>query len=542
MTGSTITLAQLGISDPLTPAKLRFKSRMFPAEKEGEWEPYKVKPRTKQPAAINGTNNRPEDQIMGGTDDKEKADIETEYEEDRTIDEGAVWPMVGGKIVNWPCFYALLIHVYQTSSPTLKSPIVLVTQPQWTHSDIERVAQFIFEKFKPPAVMLIDTATATLHAHRISSTTGTVVDIGYETCDITAVIDGDPDSQSRLTSIPNCGGRGMTLNLLKILESKGFTEDMCEQLKRSNVCEILALDVPLPSETMVTSPTNPAATASTDLPTLTPNPTAQTGLPRGPGPGTEIGEEALEDDGVLDVASLVASGKTSEYLAKKEREKAERAAARKNAKGNAASGAKITRLPNAQRERATFHYESKNANPESNGSSKPDPPTMELDGAANGAMAADSEKTSLTTREEIDVGIERFQADGQGHEMLNLIADSISRCIKNTRSDARSDLWNNIMVVGNGARVKGKLCVMYGFSVLLTFWARLSRNSTHHLTNKICGFAHEYYYVHVRAPFQFFHTSSHWSEYPSAWSCFKWPSYARRSESIVSCCNDCVES
>lgn len=467
MTGSTTTLAQLGIPDPLTPAKLRVKSRMFLAEKEGEWEPYKVKPKNKQLALTNGTENKPEDQMMGGTDDKDKLEAETEYEEDRITDEGAVWPIVGGKIVNWSCFYALLIHVYQTSSPTLKSPIVLVTQPQWTHSDIERVAQFIFEKFKPPAVMLIDSATATLHAHRISSNTGTVVDIGYETCDITAVVDGTPDSQSRLTSVPDYGGRGMTLNLLRMLESEGFNEDMCEQLKRSNICEILPLDAPLPTEIMSTNSANPVAVTLTGLATSTTNQTTLIGLPRGRGLGTEIGEEALEDDGVLDVVTLVASGKTSEYLAKKEKEKAERAVARKNAKGNAAAGAKPMRLPNAQRVRATFQYESQATNSEPNGLSEPGTTAVETEGDSNEAVSANTEKTSLNTRKEIEVGTERFQADGQDHEMLSIIADSISRCIKNTRTDARSDLWNNIMVVGNGAKVKGKLWIIWLRSQLI---------------------------------------------------------------------------
>ena len=454
MTGSTITLAQLGISDPLTPAKIRIKSRMFPADKEGEWEPYKVTPKKKQQPTTNGVDGKTDDQVMDGTSEAGKVDEETEYEEDRNTDESAIWPIEAGKIVNWSCFYALLTHVYQTSSPTLKSPIVLVTQPQWTHSDIERVAQFIFEKFKPPAVMLIDSATATLHAHRINSATGTVIDIGYETCDITAVVDGEPHAQSRLTSVPDCGGRAMTLNLLKLLESKGFTEDMCEQLKRSNICEILPLDVPLPSETP-TDNVNPAAVASTGITTSTPNPTAQTGLPRGPGPSTEIGEEGLEEDGVLDVATLVASGKTSEYLAKKEKEKAEKAAQRKNAKGAAAT-AKLARLPNSQRLKATFSYEIQEKTLETTTAPKPDVATTSGVGEPNGVTSTPPDNSSTTTaKREIEVGSERFQVDGSDHELLNRIADSIATCIKNTRNDARSDLWNNLMIVGNGAKIKG---------------------------------------------------------------------------------------
>lgn len=57
---------------------------MFPAEKEGEWEPYKIREK-KKPVSGDG------DVEMGGTAESN----EPVYEEDLDSDEGAVYPLVG---------------------------------------------------------------------------------------------------------------------------------------------------------------------------------------------------------------------------------------------------------------------------------------------------------------------------------------------------------------------------------------------------------------------------------------------------------------
>src|ERR1700738_4564964 len=50
--GSLEPLAQLRIPEPMSPAALRVRSRMFPAQQEGEWEPYKVRQRKKSQAPV----------------------------------------------------------------------------------------------------------------------------------------------------------------------------------------------------------------------------------------------------------------------------------------------------------------------------------------------------------------------------------------------------------------------------------------------------------------------------------------------------------
>ena len=109
---------------------------MFPGENEGEYEPIKIRRKEKPAngATTNGTNGE-----------------EPEWEEDRISEEGAIWPIQNGTIVDWQCFYALLEHVHNTVNPPFHTPILLIGEPVWTHKEYEKVAQFIFEKFKTPA-------------------------------------------------------------------------------------------------------------------------------------------------------------------------------------------------------------------------------------------------------------------------------------------------------------------------------------------------------------------------------------------------------
>ena len=441
---------------------------MFPGQSADEWEPYKVYERA-VPKLVENSEPKPEaDTAMGGTTEAESRDVvEAEYFEDHDTDEGAVWPIVEGRIVNWSCFFALLTHIYNTLSPTLKSGIVMVTQPAWTHDYREKICQFIFEKFKPPGLYMLDAASAAASAFQIGdpaegASNCCIVDVGYDKCDVTAWKASDIIYVGRLISIPNCGGNTMTNNLLRLLEPKGFTYDMCEQLKRSSICEILPPNSPLPTEVKVVNEKNPAATASTGVNAPPSKPVdSQSGLPRGPGPGTEAGEDKVEDnEGVLDVASIVASGKASEILAKKEKEKAEKAA--KKSKAAAANEAKQVKLANLQKPKATFHYNEPRAFQGVNGVSQPVNGESGQGAAAAGGEGVQTEEphriesVSAMLRKEVEVGVERFLADGEDHEMLHRIAASIHHCILEAPLEVRSAMWDNIVIVGNGSKIRGE--------------------------------------------------------------------------------------
>ena len=488
--GSQTTLAQVGLPESYTPARLRIPTRMFPAENEGEWEPFKVREKSgARPRESNGTTDLSMTDVDGP--DTSIADDEITYEEDPTSEEGAIYPIKDGRVVNWSCFFALLTHIHKTFDPPFHTPILLIAQPAWTAQDRENLTQFFFEKFKIPAFCIMDSALAVCYAYAVP--TATVIDVGYTKCDVTAVRDFTPSEIGRGIALPDCGGEAMTQRLLTVLEKRGFNREMCEQLKKNSICEVLPLGTEPPTEDPSTDTShNPASAVSTGAPAsgdaARESISAQGGIPRGPGANTEVGDadqdqpNGEDDEGVLDVASIVASGKTSEFLAQKEREKAARAAARKSAAAEAAAASKQARLPNSKRARAVFHYHEKkpieelgignssNVNGETGShvavQQNQTDKTAENGTAQSGEAAAAARKEerreerrrnregTAYIRKEVEVGPERFEAANDG--VLDRIADSIHRCILSVPEiSKRSELWEALIILGNGSRVRG---------------------------------------------------------------------------------------
>ncbi|APA06992.1 hypothetical protein SS1G_04330 [Sclerotinia sclerotiorum 1980 UF-70] len=492
--GSQTTLAQLGLPESFTPPQRRFPTRMFLAPDGKTYEPYKIRPKKKDASAT--TNG---DTEMRGLKEN-KTEEEEELEEVPEDDEGAIWPLREGRIENLPAFCAFLHHVHNQLSPTLHTPVMLIAQPSWTAKNHEDLTQFIFEKFRTPALCIMDSALATSYAFGIANST--VIDVGFEKVDITAVTDFQISGRG---NVPQSGGEAMTLRLQELLKSKGFTRDMAEQLKRSPICEILPPGTPLPGgDENVEAVSNPAAAASTGAPSSGPN-VRVTEAPRGPGHNTEVGEEdaingvdVTEDDGVLDVASIVASGKTQEYLAKIEKEKAGKASkkAQKDKEAADAAAAKPVRLPNSKRPRATFHYESSLPEPDTKRQKTPEPVTTAnhegapspTDGtnkttdttteplieaatstdpavAVDGAVAREQAKTARRQkawedehpdrmRRDIDIGLERFQAASESY--MDAIADTVYRTILSVDDiSKRQDAWDSLIICGSGSKVRG---------------------------------------------------------------------------------------
>jgi actin-related protein 9 len=419
---------------------------MFPAEKKGEYEPYRVKERRQQVKVNNGAPKvdvemkdaeaaaKPEGEAGDNDNNEETKTVEEIfYEEDVASDEGAIYPIENGRIVDWPCFFALLTHIYNTLSPPFHTPILLVGQPVWSARDREAITQFVFEKFKVPAFSLMDSALAACYGY--GTPTATVVDVGKGKVDVTAVTDFAVNEHGRGIALEGCGGDAMTDRLVELLGHKGFTREMCEQLKRSNITEILPPGTPLPGAAATARQgANPAAAASTG------GVDASDSTPRGPGDGTQIGSDINngdEEDGVLDVAAIV-SGNTTEYLANIEKEKSS------NKKG--AADPKGARLPNSRKEKASFQFEE----------------FVQLEGekaAANG-----SRQYARHTRE-IEVSVERFLLTSPrstvGDRLTGGILEDIATQIHHTilavpDATKRSELWDSLIIVGCGSKVKGK--------------------------------------------------------------------------------------
>ncbi|KFY56288.1 hypothetical protein V496_06733 [Pseudogymnoascus sp. VKM F-4515 (FW-2607)] len=357
--GSLTTLAQLGLPESFTPASTKVRTRMFPAG-EGKWEPYKINEVKKAtPPVANGG-----EVTMGGTGEEEKKEDnepEPEFEEDLESDEGAVYPLTEGRITNMPAFLALMNHIHSVLSPTLHTPILLIAQPAWTAQDIEALTQFFFEKFKTPAFCIMDSALAISYAYGVQN--GTVIDVGFQKTDVTTIHDFSVQHVGRAISVPGTGGDAMTERLLELLGPKGWTRDMCEQLKKSPFCEILPAGVPLPGSEGAEegsgsngAAVGEAAAIPADLPKV-----ADVDVDE------DETEKGIEEEGVLDVASIVASGKTQEFLAQQERKKqlaASRKAAKDAREAAEVAGAKPIRLPNSKREKVIFHYQERKAQDE----------------------------------------------------------------------------------------------------------------------------------------------------------------------------------
>ncbi|KAL4788802.1 actin-domain-containing protein [Aspergillus venezuelensis] len=462
--GSQVTLAQLGLPESFTPARYRFPTRMFPGEKKGEYEPYKIRERRAEikvngngvqkasekedvemkdepaapestPAQTTGdapkTEGSDETKVEGenGTEGSGEKEGETQtveeifYEEDIASDEGAIFPMQNGRIVDWPCFFALLTHVYNTLSPPFHTPIMLLAEPVWTLRDKEAITQFVFEKFKTPAFCLMDSAAAVAYGYGVS--TATVVDVGKDKVDVTAITDFVVNEHGRGTALEGCGGDYLTDRLQELLGSKGFTREMCEQLKRSPIAELLPAGTPLPGA---------AATSRQE-----PNPVAaaqQNGQSENQQPKQNGTAENEEEEGVLDVAAIVSGGNASEYLAAREKEKGTK-------KG--ADAAKPVRLPNSKKEKATFQFqEFVKLEPEKDAPSGPG--------------------RFIRQTRDVEVGVERFLAatpkTNSGDRLTSGILEDIATQIHHTihavpEANKRSDLWDSLIIVGNGSKIKG---------------------------------------------------------------------------------------
>ncbi len=178
---------------------------------------------------------------------------------------------------------------------------------------------------------MMDAATAISSSYGIPN--ALVIDVGYEKTDVTAIVEYDIQELGRIT-IP-VGGNSMNKHLKKLLPH--LSEDEIEQLKHSSICEILPASVPIPGEEDVEKDVvmRPVEISAIGM-----------GITAPPKATDEEGNEE-EDEGVTNIAAIVAAGKTQEYLAKKEKEKADKRA-------GIAAGEK--RLPNYKRERNTFSF------------------------------------------------------------------------------------------------------------------------------------------------------------------------------------------
>lgn len=450
---------------------------MFPGLEEGQWEPVYVGERTPpkitqanghsaievptkptvadvemtensnaEPTKVEGQETT---EITTTTQDEapksaeEQVDVTTvteeettEYFDDPHIEANAVYPLKSGRIENWSCFFALLAHIYRMMNPNFQTPVMVVSQPCWTLRDKEIITQYFFETFSIPAITVLDSALAAAWGFGVQS--ACVVDVGLDKCDVTAITDYVVNDIGRGVAIEGCGGSALTARLREELEKHkekyeafGTLEEVAEQLKKSPICEILPPNMPLPGQSAepVQAP-NPLVAASTGLTSKE----ATQAVPASTN-SVEPNNDPEEDEGVLDVAAIVAQANAAEIIAKRERERAEKDAKKK---AIAAEGPKPIRLRNSEKFKASFNFED----------------FISADSTAtNGAV-------SKKRKREVEVGPERFLSAAPSADSLDGVLDRIAGAVHSTIMSvpdisARSSLWENLIIVGNGSRVRG---------------------------------------------------------------------------------------
>lgn len=302
--------------------------------------------------------------------------------------ESIIYPVVAGEIKDWDALTIFLEHLLlaltnvEPGSKVSENPVSLLVPPQWSTSDREKITQIFMERFFRPAFMIIDMPLASVYA--CNSMTGVIIDVGYEKTDVSVVLDSILAVSSQIT-IP-IGGKQLTEHFHSLLlanlpldqstqqplEAREITMELAESIKCSSICEL------------------------------------QVEISKGKGDGMAFQQDDKpmeeSEEGVLDIAAVVASGKTREYLARAQAQK------------NGADGATQAVIPNVQLTHNTVDIGSRS----------------------------------------LVVGSDRFRVceplldDGQ---LLDAVYDSITgKAIDPAR---RPELWNNIVVVGGGSRVKG---------------------------------------------------------------------------------------
>ncbi|CAN6603674.1 actin-like protein Arp9p [Trichomonascus vanleenenianus] len=301
-------------------------------------------------------------------------DKSQEYFSSKGEESEAVYPIQHGRIVNLAAFNYLLKLIYKLAKQKLGEmthiPLIVFSGNRWTRLQIEHITQYAFETMNVAAFSIVPNALAATFAYGLADSL--VVDIGYETTEITPVNEFMVVEHAK--KVIDYGGQDINVELKKLLPK--LSDKQIEELKRSHIYEVLNEDDTKNSWFAL----NAAA-------------------------GGE--REENEEDGVVDIAAIVSSGRAREILDERER-------AKKSGEKHAEEP------PNKDREYNDF---------------------VDSDG------------------EKVHVGEERFHGT---ENLVSRITEAVGDVIKKIdQVNKRQDCWDNVIIVGQGSSVKGLKEALY---------------------------------------------------------------------------------
>ncbi|EGN96560.1 hypothetical protein SERLA73DRAFT_111155 [Serpula lacrymans var. lacrymans S7.3] len=112
------------------------------------------------------------------------------------------WPFADGDVRDWIQAEAIwkyvIFNILQLRRAQNESPVLLSITPAFSRHGYERICQTFFERFNVAGFSLVERPMAQIYA--ANSLSGVVVDIGYETTDITPIHNGFPIRAAQTTT------------------------------------------------------------------------------------------------------------------------------------------------------------------------------------------------------------------------------------------------------------------------------------------------------------------------------------------------------
>ncbi|KAK9476320.1 hypothetical protein V1514DRAFT_298654 [Lipomyces japonicus] len=206
----------------------------------------------------------------------------------------AIHPIVKGRIVDIKGLLFLMAELYRSTAKVEAgnapySPVLFTINSEWKPRQIEEIVSYLLKEVQAPAVTAIPEVLGSAFAYGLP--TCLVVNIGKEKTEISPVIDFT--IIENVQNVIGVGANEINNSLSKILPT--LKHDQIEELKKSPIYEILSDQ----TQSFFGEPSEPA---------------------------TSTGEE----EGIVDIAAIVASDNAREMLAQREQKKKEHQAELKN--------------------------------------------------------------------------------------------------------------------------------------------------------------------------------------------------------------------